>query len=332
MVLKKGTKSFSKGGAKNWKKPQTDEEHLVDKLEEYIDGCDGGDPFALHEYTGLWSTCRPRIKSLVQMKSLLLVLLNVQPSCSIVYTTLRSTFLTMLVRKPELKPKNQSHMQYAKHLADKLVLAQKHLRALATDPSLIEKANLPKWHQQCIVDIIQHVDTPGHAKPPRALQREHSLGSECSVDSDGLPKLHSLSGWAGTLASDDVESDLLAEAAMDAEPLPPTKLKIKKAKLRMKKPEAAPGSLGIMKKPSAKKTSKIDYDAAIDCSKLKVHGPFTEKSYIVEAGVGHVCTVHKKQIKDHHALIKTIHKFIIDKSKVGIVTRNIVKEKRLSLV
>ena len=70
----------------------------------------------------------------------------------------------------------------------------------------------------------------------------------------------------------------------------------------------------------------------IDCSKLKVHSPFTEKSYIVEAGVGHVCTVHKKQIKDHHALIKTIHKFIIDKSKVGIVTRNIVKEKRFSLV
>ena len=123
---------ISKGGARNFKKPPTDSSHLEDKLKALAEQS-GKEAFALFEYEHLVGNARPRLQSWAKMAPLLAELALVQHSMTIIYPDLKNSLRDVFANHETqgAKPAGMSVQQAAMHLADKLILALRHVRDLA---------------------------------------------------------------------------------------------------------------------------------------------------------------------------------------------------------
>ena len=135
-------KQKQKGGPRNFRKPATDLEHLHDGLEELAsEGVK--DAFATYEYCHQSSpSIRPRLKSLAQMKELLMKLVAANPHMTILYSDLKKAFTDVFDANRDIKPDRAgSSAQNAQRLASTLIVVQKHCR------DITEKHVLDFTHQ-----------------------------------------------------------------------------------------------------------------------------------------------------------------------------------------
>lgn len=239
-----------KGGAINYQKPDVDEEHLKDALKDYAMQHDM--PFHLYEYQGLWANCKPRVSSLLKLIPLITVLLSVCPEAGIKYAALKKAFIDLFHESPSLKPVKSKVDEAAKHIADKLLVVQKHVRIIknnfdeftdklsASERRLLEEtlSSLPASEGK-----VPSKATPEQSPRKRALARHKSDSSEVSVDGT----MKRLSTWISVSC---VEEESI---------LPPTKAKILEKKKQL---------LEVMKKPASSKVKD---------KKLKVPAPAKDK-------------------------------------------------------
>ena len=195
---------ISKGGARNFKKPPTDSSHLEDKLKALAEQS-GKEAFALFEYEHLVGNARPRLSSLAKMAPLMAGLASVQPSMTIIYSDLKRAFADVFAnpQTQDSKPNGLSLQQAASSLADKLIIAQRHIRDLSEDD--IAASNMPgylKKQLKDVIDMIQPLDgstlAEASSSPSQPMTKCVSETSAVSCDSDGLPRLSPLEACSAT--------------------------------------------------------------------------------------------------------------------------------------
>ncbi|CAE6921974.1 unnamed protein product [Symbiodinium sp. CCMP2592] len=242
--------------------------HLLDKLRKYVLSSD--QPFHLHEYETLWASCRPRLSSIAAMRELVSVLIEVSPSCSILYSDLKPTVLDVMHKHPVLRGR-QNAEDRSQHIADKLMVLQKHLREVAADLESIEQSGLPQYQKA-------------------ALQKLFGKMKASSSDQDDLPSCEVRKRRLQPTLS---EEELLLKQQDDEENLPCTKKEIRKT---FKKPAAAKS---ILKQPA--QGSPAANNPTVKTDFKLVMKDFAEKSYIVQKING-----KPKQTKHFHKVLQTV--------------------------
>ena len=363
MVQKQKGKSIcdktSRGGPRNYKKPHTDSSHLLDKLKDLAEQ-NGKEAFALFEYENLVGNARPRMQSLAKMAPLLIALASVQPSMTIIYSDLKNSLCDVFAnpRTQDSKPTGLSVQQAAMTLADKLIIAQRHVRDLTqSDIDAYSMAGYLKHQLKNVIAMIQPVDsTPTQAKTSssssqtkkRHLAKHVSDTSVVSCDSDGLPRLSPLKtamqakseDGGGCDDEDDEEVNLLRQPSK----ILPTKKEIKLAK---KPATAEDGKLAKeMDDRPTKKDNKLTKggkkagkkyleDFEIDKEQLKICGPFEKQSYLVmkqpkEKKQPLVVGCSSTQTSNFHAVITKVYNYC--KNKQGKVMKSMAVKKRDDLI
>lgn len=298
----------TKGGARNYKKESVDRVHLLDKLRKYVLSSD--QPFHLHEYESLWASCRPRLSSIAAMHELISVLIEVSPSCSILYSDLKPTVLDVMHKHPVLRGR-QNAEDRSQHIADKLMVLQKHLRQVAADLASIEQSGLPQYQKAALQKLFAKMkssDADDLESEPKKRKLQPTV-SEVTTDSQGWPVI------PGLATEQNSEEELLLKHQDDEKHLPCTKKEIKEtfkkpaaAKASLKKPPVEESSSKGEASPAAKNpTVKTDFKLVM--ADLKLNGPFAEKSYIVQKINGKpvlVVACVKKQTKHFHKVLQTV--------------------------
>lgn len=293
MGLAKGP--MKKGGNRNIKKDAIDLEHLVDLWGEIAktNDCIFSN---FGEYKHIWGECAPR-PDLVNFIDLSTCLQRVSPTLNVGYSDLKEAVSMILSRQPHLKPKPQQPLaEVSGHIADKLLVVQKHLRSLAWNNGWEERLDkfigkLQPGKADKFNGFIQQLQKHHQIATPKkkALKVAKSDVSTPAKDEYGLPKIPALSQ-----ASEDGDDLLPGEATT---PLPSRKAEIK----RMKKPVCSP-----QKRPAAHHKGLAE-KAALYFTRG------TKQSYITALEPGSHkkklwVAISKKQSLNHQALVQKIYK------------------------
>lgn len=128
-------KEKKRGGSRNKAKDVVDLDHLSDAwLDLYKRGVEIFDSFG--EYTGLWTECAPR-GDLVDLIPIANAISKVSPGLQVGYGDLKECVTMCMNMEPSCKPKKKESVQEAaKHVADKLVMVQKHFRSIALNQGI----------------------------------------------------------------------------------------------------------------------------------------------------------------------------------------------------
>ena len=343
-----------KGGARNYKKPATDTDHLCDILKELAKE-NGPDIFDLYEYKDSVSpSIRPRLQSLAKMKNLLMAMVAANPHMTILYTDLKNTLLDIFRDIKESKPPGSTPVTAATNMASALMIVQRHCRDL--DEDTIMDSNLSKFSRESLLEIVRAIlpssstsaSSLGSSVKSPSKRKLEKIDSELSLDGYGLPKvsplkrsLNAVGDDAGQVggdfdADDAEEEKLLGKASV---PLPSKKKGIKKmkeqqAKEAKKAEEAEPRKvMKAMKDKKVKKAKKAMEDFQLDCNNIKVCGPFKAQSYLQQifpdGTFKLVVACSSKQSVDHGKVIKDVLKYLKKQKKP---TKSMAREKRDLLV
>ena len=250
-----------KGGAINFKKPDTDHCHLLDKILGHVKTSEKEYPLWLYDYEWLGKNCSPRLMSLYNLRSLIAAMIDAAPALAIRYADLK--LVLQNIKEKLMKTALHKRTDMVVHVADKLMTVQKHMRELAWAPHKIDEADLSRFASNALKDLIGNMvllpkegstspstsplSTPRRSNSEKSLtcsllsikdtvdpeEQEPSQSSDISLDSDGFPDFN--------------EMNLLA---MKKRVVPPTKKALheafghEKGKKKNQKP-------GLAKKPAA---------------------------------------------------------------------------------
>ena len=119
------------------------------------------------------------------------VLIEVSPSCSILYSDLKPTVLDVMHKHPVLRGKDNAEDR-SQHIADKLMVLQKHLRQVAADLESIEQSGLPQYQKAALQKLFEKMKTNNSdpADPVSSEVKKRKLQptvSEVTTDSTGWP-------------------------------------------------------------------------------------------------------------------------------------------------
>ena len=298
----------NKGGSKNFIKGRVDQEHLADKMKDYVKSVGS----AVDEDNSLWSACGIRPKALAGCHEFVMAMLVVSPHASINYSDLKAAITNVLMAIPEAKVKKGGDISsQGGDIADRGVVLQSHLRRLATgseSEALMKKATLELNSYpsllKCLRNMVSIVKVAwsemGVRSPsPSPTRTEASVSkaghvllmsgseddSDVTVGSDGMPCYGFLKGGKKSAPPSEGDADALAGS------IPPPRVKkarpaaaieddtADKIDTVMRKPSAATKIGTAMKKPSA--AIKIDTATKIDIPSARLEGPFTLQSYII---------------------------------------------------
>ena len=125
-----------RGGSRNKCRESINLEHLCDQwLELHQRGFDLFGSFG--EYEGLWTECAPR-PAIADLIPLVKALALVSPGLLASYGDLKEAASMCMLKEPSCKPKKQdSVVEAAKFVGDKLVIVQKHFRAIALNQGVL---------------------------------------------------------------------------------------------------------------------------------------------------------------------------------------------------
>ena len=157
----------------------------------------------------LWASCRPRLSSIAAMHELVSVLIEV--SCSILYSDLKPTVLDVMHKHPVLRGKDNAEDK-SQHIADKLMVLQKHLRQVAADLESIEQSGLPQYQKAALQKLFEKMkaNNSDPADPVSSEVKNSKLQptvSEVTTDSTGWPVIPDLK------TQQNSEEELLLRAA-----------------------------------------------------------------------------------------------------------------------
>ncbi len=310
---------MSKGGARNYKKDSIDKEHLADRLRDYVKM--SKDPFQLQDYERMWASCRPRVSALAQLVELGHALADTCPQMTIRYSDLKLVLQDILREHPGVRPGRENPDVKAKHLADKLMVVQKHLRQVSTDPGLKElKKQLPRYLADSFEELIVKI-SDGSGEAPDPKRQLQARISDVSLDSEGWPaaltrpksspskKQRLPDSKPEENEEGDSENELLKQNDHGST-LPCYKKDIK----AIKKPAASETEVVdkiVARRPSAKPKKKAapTEDFKLISSDLSLKGPFTNQSYIVQGKGGKpklVVACSRKASEDFHEVLQGV--------------------------
>ena len=233
----------------------------------------------------------------------------------------------------------QNAEERSQHIADKLMVLQKHLRQVAADVQSIEQSGLPQYQKAALQTLFSkmkasNLDVDGPESSEVKKRKLEPTLSVVTTDSQGWPLIPGLQA-----TEQNSEEELLLENEEENH-LPCTKKEIKET---FKKPAAATACL---KKPAmdlsgskagaspAAKNPTVKTDFKLVMKDLKLNGPFAEKSYIVQKINGKpvlAVACVKKQSKHYHKVLQTVMDNLKKKSEptksVAVALRDKALEK-----
>ena len=264
--------SMRRGGNRNQKKDVIDIEYLVDQwvaIGKQHDGLFNN----FGDYRNVWGECAPRT-DLVNLLELLVAIQKVSPGMNVGYGDLKECASLVFQSVGGLKPKpHQTLSENASWVADKMVVAQKHCRALAFNKGWKENLEkfldkLPQGKKARFASFVDDLKEGNEKQesPQKKLKAEADMVSPVTKDEFGLPVV-GLSQGSGS-------GDELLEG-LEKGPLPSRKKDIralfKKPSCKEKgEPSKCKKTKSMKKQPAQSKPKKAEVKATPPGTKLYI--------------------------------------------------------------